>query len=165
MSELVSPATSISISARPWRGFSATVCSRTACSSGNSIILTIVDRFSKMAYFVPLQKLPSAKETAQFLVQHVFHLHALPMDVVSDRWPSFPLPFGQSSASCWELPPACLLVSTNSPMVRQKGRPRGCPPVHGFSGPRFLVLPSGLGGVCPQLPNQLCLPVSMALIY
>lgn len=38
-----------------------------------------------MAHFVPLQKLPSAKETAQLLVQHVFRLHGLPMDVVSDR--------------------------------------------------------------------------------
>lgn len=38
-----------------------------------------------MAYFVPLPKLPSTKELAQLLVQHVFHLHGLPVDVVSDR--------------------------------------------------------------------------------
>lgn len=33
-------------------------------SEGNTVILTIVDRFSKAAHFVPLLKLPSAKETA-----------------------------------------------------------------------------------------------------
>ena len=44
-------------------------------SQGSSVILTIVDRFSKSAHFVALPKLPSAKETAQLLVQHVFWLH------------------------------------------------------------------------------------------
>lgn len=38
-----------------------------------------------MAHFVPLQKLRLAKEIAQLLVQHVFRLHRLLMDVVSDR--------------------------------------------------------------------------------
>lgn len=53
----------------------------------NSVILTIVNRFSKMTHFIPLQKLPSPKETAQLLVQHVFRFHGLPTDVVSDRGP------------------------------------------------------------------------------
>ncbi|XP_048105661.1 uncharacterized protein LOC125298835 [Alosa alosa] len=52
-------------------------------------ILTIVDRFSKMAHFVPLPKLPTAKETAQVVLEHVFRIHGLPKDVVSDRGPQF----------------------------------------------------------------------------
>ena len=44
--------------------------------------------FSKAAHFIPLPKLPSAKETAQ-LVQHVFQIHGLPVDMVSDRGPKF----------------------------------------------------------------------------
>ena len=36
-------------------------------SQGNTVILTIVDRFSKSAHFIPLPKLPSSKETAQIL--------------------------------------------------------------------------------------------------
>ena len=39
--------------------------------------------------FVPLSKLPSALETADLLTQHVFRLHGLPLDIVSDRGPQF----------------------------------------------------------------------------
>ncbi len=53
------------------------------------VVLTVVDRFSKAAHFIPLPKLPSAKETAVTVVDHVFCIHGLPMDVVSDRGPQF----------------------------------------------------------------------------
>ena len=42
-----------------------------------------------MAHFVPLPKCPLAKETAELVLQHVFRLHGLPSDVVSDRGPQF----------------------------------------------------------------------------
>lgn len=58
-------------------------------SSGHSVVLTIVDRFSKAAHFVPLPKLPSALETAHLLGVHVFRLHGIPQDIVSDRGPQF----------------------------------------------------------------------------
>lgn len=58
-------------------------------SAGNTVILTVVDRFSKAAHFIPLPKLPSAKETAQIMVDHVFKIHGLPLDIVSDRGPQF----------------------------------------------------------------------------
>ena len=53
-------------------------------SSGNTTILTVVERLSKMAQFVPLPKLPLAKETAQRLLTHVVRLHGIPVDVVHD---------------------------------------------------------------------------------
>ena len=58
-------------------------------SQRSTVILTIVDRFSKSAHFVPLPKLPSSKETAQILVQHIFRLHRLPLEVTLDRGPQF----------------------------------------------------------------------------
>uniref|UniRef100_A0A8C7HG43 Gypsy retrotransposon integrase-like protein 1 n=1 Tax=Oncorhynchus kisutch TaxID=8019 RepID=A0A8C7HG43_ONCKI len=58
-------------------------------SVGNTVILTIVDRFSKFAHFVPLSKLPSATETSEILVSEVFRVHGLPSDIVSDRGPQF----------------------------------------------------------------------------
>ncbi len=58
-------------------------------SQGNTVVLTVVDQFSKAAHFIPLPKLPSAKETAVTVVDHVFRIHGLPMDVVSDRGPQF----------------------------------------------------------------------------
>ncbi len=53
------------------------------------VVLTVVGRFSKAAHFIPLPKLPSARETAQVMVDHVFKIHGLPTDVVSDRGPQF----------------------------------------------------------------------------
>ncbi|XP_036839794.1 sodium- and chloride-dependent GABA transporter 2 isoform X2 [Oncorhynchus mykiss] len=58
-------------------------------SNGNSVILTIIDRFSKMAHFIPLSKLPSSREIADLLVPRVFCLHGIPTDIVSDRGPQF----------------------------------------------------------------------------
>lgn len=58
-------------------------------SEGNSVILTIVDHFSKMVRLVPLPKLPSAKEMGSILAKEVFHLHGLPSYTVSDMGPQF----------------------------------------------------------------------------
>ncbi len=53
------------------------------------MVLTVVDRFSKFARYLPLPKLPTAKETAELLVSVVFAVHGLPLDIVSDRGPQF----------------------------------------------------------------------------
>ncbi|KAM9745773.1 uncharacterized protein ACNS7B_010000 [Menidia menidia] len=58
-------------------------------SEGHTVILTVVDRFSKMVHLVPLPKLPSAKEMGVILAKEVFRLHGLPADIVSDRGPQF----------------------------------------------------------------------------
>lgn len=54
-------------------------------SLGNSVILTIVHRFSKAVHFVALQKLPTALTTTDLLVHHMFCLHCIPLDIISDR--------------------------------------------------------------------------------
>lgn len=58
-------------------------------SSGKMVVLTVVDRYSKAAHFFPLLKLPLARETATVVLDHVFHIHGLPVNVVSDRGPQF----------------------------------------------------------------------------
>ncbi len=58
-------------------------------STGNLIILTVVDCFSKAAHFIPLPKLPAAKETALTVFDHVFKIHGPPTDIVSNRGPQF----------------------------------------------------------------------------
>lgn len=50
---------------------------------GFTVILTSVERFSKMTNLLLLPKLPSAKETAQLVLLHVVGLHSLPNNVVS----------------------------------------------------------------------------------
>ncbi len=51
------------------------------------MILTVIDCFSKVAHFIPLPTLPSSKETAQAVLDHVFKIHG--HDIVSDRGPRF----------------------------------------------------------------------------
>ncbi|KAK3525961.1 hypothetical protein QTP70_011398 [Hemibagrus guttatus] len=58
-------------------------------SQGNTVIMVIVDRFSKAARFVPLPKLPTAKETADLIITHVFRVFGILQDIVSDRGPQF----------------------------------------------------------------------------
>ncbi|KAK1796295.1 hypothetical protein P4O66_009361 [Electrophorus voltai] len=41
-------------------------------SEGNTVVLVIVDRFSKMVRFIPLTGLPTALETADLLFRHIF---------------------------------------------------------------------------------------------
>lgn len=74
---------------RPWSHISLDFVTGLPHSSGKSVILTIIDRFSKAAHFVPLTKLPSASDTAQALIENVFWLHGIPLDIVSDRGPQF----------------------------------------------------------------------------
>ncbi len=79
----------LSVPSRPWSHISLDFVSGLPPSQGNTVVLTVVDRFSKATHFIPLPKLPSARETASAVIDHVFRIHGLPMDVVSDRGPQF----------------------------------------------------------------------------
>ena len=58
-------------------------------SNGFNCILVVVDRFSKMAHFIPCTTSISASETADLFYRHVFRLHGMPQDIISDRGPQF----------------------------------------------------------------------------
>ncbi|KAI2662624.1 Retrotransposon-like protein 1 [Labeo rohita] len=75
------------IPSRPWSHIALDFVTALPPSQGNTVVLTVVDRFSKAAHFIPLPKLPSAKETAVTVVDHVFRLHGLPTDVDSTLRP------------------------------------------------------------------------------
>uniref|UniRef100_A0A3P9LBR3 Gypsy retrotransposon integrase-like protein 1 n=1 Tax=Oryzias latipes TaxID=8090 RepID=A0A3P9LBR3_ORYLA len=77
------------VPSRPWSHIAVDFVTGLPASQGNTVILTIVDRFSKAAHFVALPKLPTATETARCLTDHVFRLHGIPCDIVSDRGPQF----------------------------------------------------------------------------
>lgn len=72
---------------RPWSLIAVDFVTGLPPSQGNTS--AIVDRFSKAAHFAPLTKLPSAKETAEVLVNQVFGLHGIPADIVSNKGPQF----------------------------------------------------------------------------
>ncbi|KAL0186362.1 hypothetical protein M9458_018032, partial [Cirrhinus mrigala] len=95
----------------PWSHIALDFVSGLPPSQGHTVILTVVDRFSKAAH---LPKLPSAKETAATVMNHVFRIHGLLTDVVSDRGPQFISKF-------WKEFCLYLLVST----LRARGKLRG----------------------------------------
>ncbi|KAL2083807.1 hypothetical protein ACEWY4_021580 [Coilia grayii] len=86
----------LSIPKRPWSHIALDFVTGLPVSDGNTTIFTVVDRFSKSVHFIPLPKLPSAKGTANLMVTHVFKLHGLPVEVVSDRGPQFTSRFWQA---------------------------------------------------------------------
>lgn len=77
------------IPSRPWSDISIDFVTGLPVSQGNTTVLTVVDRFSKMARFIALPKLPSAKKTAEVMMNNVFKIHGFPKDIVSDRGPQF----------------------------------------------------------------------------
>ncbi|KAI2647070.1 Transposon Tf2-6 polyprotein [Labeo rohita] len=90
---------------RPWSYISVDFVTGLPDSQGKNTILTIVDRFSKAVHLVALTGLPSAKTTAELILEHVVRLHGFPKDIVSDRGPQFTAKFWQAF---------CRLVGTTS---------------------------------------------------
>ncbi len=77
------------VPSRPWSHIALDFVTGLPPSEGKAVILTIIDRFSKAAHFLALPKLSSARESTDLLVNHVFCLHGLPSDIVSNRGPQF----------------------------------------------------------------------------
>ncbi|KAI2645887.1 Transposon Tf2-9 polyprotein [Labeo rohita] len=74
---------------RPWSHIAIDFITDLPNSQGNTVIFTIVDRFSKACRLIPISKLPSAFEAAELLCNQVFRFYGLPEDIVSDRRPQF----------------------------------------------------------------------------
>lgn len=77
------------IPTRPWAEIFLDFITGLPASEGNTTVLRVVDSFSKMTHLIPLPNLLSAKQTAEVMMTHVFHIHGFPDDIMSDWGPQF----------------------------------------------------------------------------
>ncbi|MBW0501209.1 hypothetical protein O181_040924 [Austropuccinia psidii MF-1] len=69
----------------PWNSLSMDFINQLPLSNNFDSILVVVDRFSKMAIFIPTYGTITALDLAQIFISHVFSKHGLPVSIVSDR--------------------------------------------------------------------------------
>ena len=70
----------------PWDSISMDFITQLPLSENCATIWVIVDRFSRMAHFIPIKsKQKTAENCALLFLKHVWKLHGLPSDIVSDR--------------------------------------------------------------------------------
>jgi hypothetical protein len=57
--------------------------------NGKSVILTVVDRFSKATHFIPLAHMYTATTVAHAFFDSIVRLHDIPSSIVNDHDPVF----------------------------------------------------------------------------
>jgi len=81
---------------KPWTSISVDFIVGLPKSDRYTKIWVIVERFSKIAHFIPLRTEEHIKELALTFVKEIWHLHGLPESIVSDRDPRFTSKFWTS---------------------------------------------------------------------
>jgi len=78
-----------SILDKAWTHILADFITKLPLAQGYDSILVVVDRFTKMAHFVPTTEKTMAEGLARLFRDNVWRLHGLPESIISDRGPQF----------------------------------------------------------------------------
>ncbi|QRV96423.1 Retrotransposable element Tf2 protein [Ceratobasidium sp. AG-Ba] len=84
-----SPHKPLPIPERPWEDIAYDFIVKLPKSNGYDSILTVIDRFSRQAHFIPCLESTNAEELAEIFIREVWKLHGTPRTTVSDRGPTF----------------------------------------------------------------------------
>lgn len=93
----------------PWQHISLDLITALPLSHSYDAIFVIVDRFSKMAVFIPTTTETTAAHLADLVYRHIICKHGLPLSIVSDRDTRFTSAFWNH---LWELCGTKLCMST-----------------------------------------------------
>jgi len=74
---------------KPWVHISADFITKLPLAQGYDSILVVVDRLTKMVYFILTTEKTSAEGLARLFRDNVWKLHGLPESIISDRGPQF----------------------------------------------------------------------------
>jgi len=78
-----------SIPKRPWMHILVDFITKLPLAQGYDSILVVVNRLTKMVYFIPTTEKTSAEGLARLFRDNVWKLHSLPKSIISDRGPQF----------------------------------------------------------------------------
>ena len=73
----------------PWKSISVDFIVELPEISGLNAVMVVVDRFTKMAHFIPCSTTITSQQTIDLFISRIFSLHGLPSEIVSDRGPQF----------------------------------------------------------------------------
>ena len=74
---------------KPWTHISADFITKLPIVQGYDSILVVVDRLTKMVYFISTMEKTSAEGLARLFRDNVWKLYGLPESIILDRKPQF----------------------------------------------------------------------------
>jgi len=82
---------------RPWTSLPMDFITGLPSTNGYTCIFVVLDRFTKIGIFILFPNVPSSEHTAKAFMTHIFRLHGLPNEILSDRGTQFTSKFWTST--------------------------------------------------------------------